>query len=54
MPHGFVTKNDILARVYKIKTELYDGQKEDKNSDWHDGAHDSLNKILNLLQEYIQ
>ena len=25
MPHGSVTKNDILARVYKMKNELYDG-----------------------------
>jgi hypothetical protein len=52
MPHGSVTKNDILARVYKIKNELYNGQQHDKSGDWHDGAHDSLNRILDLLQEY--
>ncbi len=52
MPHGSVTKNDILARVYKIKSELYNGKQHDKSCDWHDGAHDSLNRILELLQEY--
>lgn len=54
MPHGSVTKNDILTRVYKIKNELYDEDLSTHPGQWHDGAHYSLNKILDLLQEYTQ
>lgn len=54
MPRGIVTKNDILARVYKIKNELYNGQHYGKNGDWHDGAHDALNRVLEILKEYSQ
>ena len=45
-------KTDILARVYKLKTALFNGEHHDKSGDWHDGAHDSLNKILDILQEW--
>jgi len=54
MPHGSVTKNDILARVYKIKTELYNGEYESRPGQWHDGAHHTLNRVLDLLQEYTR
>jgi hypothetical protein len=47
-----MNKIDMLSRVYKLKTALYNGQHHDKNSDWHDGAHESLNKILEILNEY--
>jgi hypothetical protein len=49
---GRVSKIDILSRVYKLKTALYNGQHHDKSGDWHDGAHESLNKILDILNEY--
>jgi hypothetical protein len=52
MPRGRMTKVDILARVYKMKTELYNGNHRDKGAEWHDGAQDTLNKILNFLNEY--
>ena len=52
MATGRVTKNDILHRVYKMKSELYDGKNKDKPEQWHDGAHDAYNRILDLLQEY--
>ena len=45
-------KTDMLARIYKLKTALYNGERSDKNGDWHDGAHDSLNKVLDILNEY--
>lgn len=45
-------KTDLLARVYKLKTSLFDGEHSDKSEEWHDGAHDSLNKILEILQEW--
>lgn len=54
MPSGKVTKIDIQSRIYKIKQELYNGTHYAKNADWHDGAHDSLNRILDLLDEYNQ
>jgi hypothetical protein len=52
MPRGIMLKTDILARVYKLKTALYNGEQSDKSGDWHDGAHDSLNKVLEILNEY--
>jgi hypothetical protein len=47
-----MSKVDILARVYKMKNELYNGTHYAKSEEWHDGAHDALNKILDLLNEY--
>ena len=52
MPRGHMSKVDILARVYKMKNELYNGQHKNKGKDWHDGAQESLNKILEMLNEY--
>jgi hypothetical protein len=52
MPRGRMSKVDILARVYKMKNELYNGTHYAKSEEWHDGAHDALNKILDLLNEY--
>ena len=52
MPRGRLDKVDILARVYKMKTALYDGQHSDKSGDWHDGAHDALSKVLDAINEY--
>ena len=52
MPRSNVSKVDILARVYKLKTALYDGVYEGKSGDWYEGSHDSLNKVLDILNEY--
>lgn len=52
MPRANVTKIDLLSRVYKLKTALYNGQHENKNGDWHDGAHQAYNQILDILNEY--
>ena len=52
MPRGRLDKVDILARVYKMKTALYDGQHSDKSGDWHDGHHAALNKVLDAINEY--
>lgn len=54
MPRGRVTKIDIEARVYKMKTELYNGTHYKKSKEWHDGAHHTINKILDMLSEYYQ
>jgi hypothetical protein len=47
-----MNKVDILARVYKMKTALYEGHYHDKSEDWHDGAHHVLSKVLEALNEY--
>lgn len=52
MPRGIMTKIDLESRLYKLKTALYNGTHHDKGSEWHDGAHYSLNKVLEILQEY--
>jgi len=52
MPRGRMSKVDILARVYKMKTALYEGLYDDKDKDWHDGAHHALSKVLEALNEY--
>jgi hypothetical protein len=52
MPRGRLSKVDILSRVYKLKDGLYNGENSDKNSDWHDGAHEMLSRILDMLNEY--
>jgi len=52
MPRGNVTKNDLLSKVYKQKTRLFDGDYGNKNGDWHDGAHYAFNKVLDILNEY--
>ena len=52
MPRGLMNKVDILARVYKMKNELYNGTHYAKDKEWHDGAHDALNRVLDLLNEY--
>lgn len=54
MPSGRITKIDIQSRVYKLKQELYNGTHSGKTKDWHDGAHNSLNRILDMLNEYSQ
>lgn len=51
---GRVRKIDLLHRVYKLKTELYDGKQSDKPGQWHDGAHHAYNRILDILNEYSE
>ena len=52
MPRNAMTRQEIEARIYKLKTALYNGEHHEKSGDWHDGAHDALNKVLDILQEY--
>lgn len=48
MSRGRILKTDMLAKVYKLKTELY---RENKDS-WNEGSHYALNKVLDILNEY--
>jgi len=52
MPRGIMKKYDLEAKVYKLKTELYDGSRSDKSGDWHDGAHEMLSRVLDFMQEW--
>ncbi len=52
MPRTRLSKIDLEAKVYKLKTELYDGKHQDKTGQWHDGAHHALSGVLKHLQEY--
>ena len=45
-------KIDIEPRVLKLKTELYEGKYDGASEEWIEGAHHSLNMVLNILQEY--
>ena len=55
MPRGRLHKTDMLAKVYKLKTELYDKENNTgMTGQWYDGAHDSLDKILDIINEYAQ
>ena len=52
MPRGRMQKIDIEPRVLKLKTELYEGKYDGASEEWIEGAHHSLNMVLNILQEY--
>ena len=52
MSSGRLTKVDIIAKVFKMKTDLYNGRYENKNTDWYDGSHDTLDKILDFINEF--
>ena len=53
MPRSRMHKIDLEAKVYKLKTELYNKEiHPGVTGQWHDGAHYTLNKVLDILQEY--
>lgn len=52
MPRGRITKVDLESRVLKLKNALYNGEHSDKLGQWHDGAHEMLNRVLDMLNEY--
>ena len=54
MPRGSLHKTDMLAKGYKLKTDLYNGEHDKRTGQWHDGAHDTLNTVLDILNEYSQ
>jgi len=54
MPRGIMLKPEIQARIYKLKTALFEGEHKDKGAEWHDGAHAAYNAVLDILNEYRQ
>ncbi len=47
-----MTRKEMECRVLKLKHMLYNGTYQHKNGDFHDGAHEMLNKVLNIIEEY--
>jgi len=52
MPRNNVKKQELEVRLLKMKNELYNGSWSAKGTQWHDGAHTMLNRMLEMLQEY--
>lgn len=52
MPKNELKRDEFLVRVMKLKNNLFDGSYSHKNGNWHDGAHHSLNKVIDMLDEY--
>jgi len=52
MPRNKMSKEEVKCRILKLKHELYNGMQYGKSGDWHDGAHDALNRVLDIVQEY--
>jgi hypothetical protein len=49
MPRGIMHKVDILARVLRMKRDL-----GPISSDYKKGVDDTLNRVLDMLNEYSQ
>lgn len=56
MPRGNLTKVDALARIYKIKNQVYNRQgRYEKYKELElDAANQTLNDVLNIIEEYSQ
>lgn len=52
MPRGNLKKVDILARIYKLKSDFYDRNEGNKSDQWYEGSHYALNKVLDIINEY--
>jgi hypothetical protein len=52
MPRGRVQKVEMNAKVFKLKSDLYEGKYGEVGEEWLNGAHYSLNKVIDILQEY--
>ena len=45
-------KVDIEPRVLKLKNQIHEGVYDGASEEWLNGAHHSLNMVLEILQEY--
>lgn len=52
MSRGRMSKADLQAKIYKLKTQIYNGSHDEKPNEWHEGAHYMLNKVLECMEEY--
>ena len=54
MPRGRLDKVEMLSRVTKMKNDLYNGVYNGASEEWLNGAHYSLNQVLEAINEYSQ
>lgn len=52
MPKNSLKRDEFLVKVTKMKNELYNGSYSARNAEWHEGAHHTLNKVMDMLDEY--
>lgn len=55
MPRNNIPKDELKTKIYKLKTSLFENRKEHSvptAQSWYDGAQESLNEVLNILDEY--
>jgi len=52
MPRGIMHKVDILARVLRMKKDL--GPIHSHSNDYKKGVDDTLNRVLDMINEYSQ
>lgn len=52
MPRGRLQKVDILTRVLKLKHDTLEGRYDCHGKEWVHGANDTLNRMLDMLNEY--
>lgn len=52
MGRNVLTREEMKVRLHKMKIALYEGNYQQKSGDWHEGAHEMLTKMLNILDEY--
>lgn len=52
MSRNSVTKADLLIKIYKMKTNLYDGGYILKSLEWRQGANEILSELIEHLKEY--
>jgi hypothetical protein len=51
MPRGRLSKVDILPKLYKMKRDLHENQSQ-RSREWTEGAQDTLNKLIDFINEY--
>jgi hypothetical protein len=55
MPRNNIPKDELKVRIYRLKTSLFEGRQDHPMptaQSWYDGANQSLNEVLNILDEY--
>jgi hypothetical protein len=52
MSRNPVTKVDILAKIYDMKTKVYNGHYLLKTPEWREGAQEVLSEMIEYLKEY--
>jgi hypothetical protein len=52
MPRGNLTKVDMMSRVLKLKYQLYSQDYYHYSGNQKDSAHEMLNKVLDIINEY--